>query len=62
MTKKTNRAMRRKLNAPQPKLEIQQGKIHVVNLSSYTRPEISERYNQEWIECFYSLLPLRCYD
>jgi hypothetical protein len=50
MTKKTNRAMRRKLNAPQPKLEIQQGKIHVVNLSSYTRPEINERYNQDWIE------------
>jgi hypothetical protein len=42
--------MRRKLNAPQPKLEIQQGKIHVVNLSSYTRPEINERYNQDWIE------------
>jgi len=50
MTKKTNRAMRRKLSAPQPKLEIQQGKIHVVNLSSYTRPEINERYNQDWIE------------
>ena len=50
MTKKTNRAMRRKLSAPQPKLEIQQGKIHVVNLASYTRPEINERYNQDWIE------------
>ena len=50
MTKKTNRAMRKKLSAPQPKLEIQQGKIHVVNLSSYTRPEINERYNQDWIE------------
>ena len=42
--------MRKRLSAPKPKLEIQQGKIHVVNLSSYTRPEISERYNQEWIE------------
>lgn len=50
MTKKSNRAMRKRLSAPKPKLEIQQGKIHVVNLSSYTRPEISERYNQEWIE------------
>lgn len=48
MTKKTNRAMRKKLSAP--KLEVQQGKIHVVNLSSYTRPEINERYNQQWIE------------
>lgn len=50
MTKKSNRANRRRLTAQQPKLEIQQGKIHVVNLSSYTRPEINERYNQEWIE------------
>ncbi|ANS03049.1 hypothetical protein [uncultured Mediterranean phage uvDeep1-CGR2-KM23-C896] len=50
MTKKSNRAMRKRLSAPKPKLEVQQGKIHVVNLSSYTRPEISERYNQEWIE------------
>ena len=50
MTKKSNRASRRRLTAQQPKLEIQQGKIHVVNLSSYTRPEINERYNQEWIE------------
>ena len=50
MTKKSNRATRRRLSAPKPKLEVQQGKIHVVNLSSYTRPEINERYNQEWIE------------
>ena len=50
MTKKSNRATRRRLSAQQPKLEVQQGKIHVVNLSSYTRPEINERYNQEWIE------------
>ena len=50
MTKKSNRASRRRLTAQQPKLEVQQGKIHVVNLSSYTRPEINERYNQEWIE------------
>jgi len=50
MTKKSNRASRRRLTAQKPKLEVQQGKIHVVNLSSYTRPEINERYNQEWIE------------
>jgi hypothetical protein len=50
MTKKNNRASRRRLTAQKPKLEVQQGKIHVVNLSSYTRPEINERYNQEWIE------------
>ena len=31
-----------------PKAE--KGKIHIVNMSSYTRPEIKEQYNRDWVE------------
>ena len=31
-----------------PKAE--KGKIHIVNMSSYTRPEIVEQYNRDWVE------------
>ena len=47
--KKVNKmAKRRYNNKPLPKAE--KGKIHIVNMSSYTRPEIVEQYNREWVE------------
>ena len=41
-------AKRRYNNKPLPKAE--KGKIHIVNMSSYTRPEIVEQYNRDWVE------------
>jgi len=49
MTKKLNR-IRSKRRKEEPKLEIDKGKIHIVNMSSYTRPEITENYNRDWVE------------
>ena len=47
--KKVNKmAKRRYNNKPLPKAE--KGKIHIVNMSSYTRPEIVEQYNRDWVE------------
>ena len=46
--KKVNKMARRKYNNPLPKAE--KGKIHIVNMSSYTRPEIVEQYNRDWVE------------
>tara|TARA_R110000851_G_scaffold150934_1_gene291996 strand:- start:1571 stop:2821 length:1251 start_codon:yes stop_codon:yes gene_type:complete len=47
--KKVNKmAKRRHNNKPLPKTG--KGKIHIVNMSSYTRPEIVEQYNREWVE------------
>jgi hypothetical protein len=34
----------------QPKTAKKQGKVHVVNFSSYTRPEVVEVQNKDWIE------------
>jgi len=46
--KKVNKMARRRYNNPLPKAE--KGKIHIVNMSSYTRPEIVEQYNRDWVE------------
>ena len=32
------------------KLNKGNGEIHVVNLNSYTRPEIIEQYNKDYVE------------
>ncbi len=49
MTKKLNRLKKTQLKS-QSKLQVKEGKIHVVNLASYSKPEIKERHNQQWIE------------
>ena len=41
-------ARKRYNSKPLPKAE--KGKIHIVNMSSYTRPEIKEQYNRDWVE------------
>ena len=41
-------ARKRYNSKPLPKAE--KGKIHIVNMSSYTRPEIVEQYNRDWVE------------
>lgn len=47
--KKVNKMARKRYNSkPLPKTE--KGKIHIVNMSSYTRPEIVEQYNRDWVE------------
>ena len=47
--KKVNKMARKRYNSkPLPKAE--KGKIHIVNMSSYTRPEIKEQYNRDWVE------------
>lgn len=47
--KKVNKMARKRYNSkPLPKAE--KGKIHIVNMSSYTRPEIVEQYNRDWVE------------
>ena len=47
--KKVNKMARKRYNSkPLPKVE--KGKIHIVNMSSYTRPEIKEQYNRDWVE------------
>jgi len=46
--KKVNKMARRRYNNSLPKAE--KGKIHIVNMSSYTRPEIVEQYNRDWVE------------
>ena len=48
MRKVNKMAKRRYNNKPLPKAE--KGKIHIVNMSSYTRPEIVEQYNRDWVE------------
>jgi hypothetical protein len=47
--KKVNKMAKKRYNSkPLPKAE--KGKIHIVNMSSYTRPEIVEQYNRDWVE------------
>jgi hypothetical protein len=47
--RKVNKMARKRYNSkPLPKAE--KGKIHIVNMSSYTRPEIKEQYNRDWVE------------
>ena len=47
--RKVNKMAKKRYNSkPLPKVE--KGKIHIVNMSSYTRPEIKEQYNREWVE------------
>ena len=48
MRKVNKMAKKRLANNPLPKAE--KGKIHIVNMSSYTRPEIVEQHNREWVE------------
>lgn len=48
MRKVNKMAKKRYNNNPLPKVE--KGKIHIVSMSSYTRPEIKEQYNREWVE------------
>ena len=48
MRKVNKMARKRYNNNPLPKVE--KGKIHIVSMSSYTRPEIKEQYNREWVE------------
>jgi hypothetical protein len=48
MRKVNKMAKKRLANNPLPKVE--KGKIHIVNMSSYTRPEVKEQYNREWVE------------
>ena len=48
MRKVNKMAKKRLANNPLPKKE--KGKIHIVNMSSYTRPEIVEQHNREWVE------------
>lgn len=49
MTKKINKLRSNRL-VSQSKPKVSQGKIHVVNMSSYSKPEIIESYNREWVE------------
>ncbi len=47
--RKVNKMAKKRYNSkPWPKAE--KGKIHIVNMSSYTRPEIKEQYNRDWVE------------
>ncbi len=46
--RKVNKMAKKRYNNPLPKAE--KGKIHIVNMSSYTRPEIVEQYNRDWVE------------
>lgn len=47
--RKVNKMAKKRYNSkPLPKAE--KGKIHIVNMSSYTRPEIVEQYNRDWVE------------
>ncbi len=47
--KKVNKMAKKRYNSKSlPKVE--KGKIHIVNMSSYTRPEVKEQYNREWVE------------
>lgn len=48
MRKVNKMAKKRYTTKPLPKAE--KGKIHIVNMSSYTRPEIKEQYNRDWVE------------
>ena len=48
MRKVNKMAKKRYNNNPLPKVE--KGKIHIVNMSSYTRPEVKEQYNRDWVE------------
>lgn len=48
MRKVNKMAKKRYNNNPLPKAE--KGKIHIVNMSSYTRPEVKEQYNRDWVE------------
>ena len=48
MRKVNKMAKKRLARNPLPKVE--KGKIHIVNMSSYTRPEIVEQYNRDWVE------------
>jgi hypothetical protein len=43
----SNKAIKYAKNRPLPK--VKDGKIHIVNLGSYSRPDIKEYYNQEWV-------------
>ena len=49
MTKKINKLRSTRLNY-QSKPKASEGKIHIVNMSSYTKPQIREAYNREWVE------------
>lgn len=47
--RKVNKMAKKRYNSKSlPKVE--KGKIHIVNMSSYTRPEVKEQYNREWVE------------
>lgn len=46
--RKVNKMAKKRYNNSLPKVE--KGKIHIVNMSSYTRPEIKEQYNRDWVE------------
>jgi hypothetical protein len=47
--RKVNKMAKKRYNSkPLPKAE--KGKIHIVNMSSYTRPEVKEQYNRDWVE------------
>ena len=47
--RKVNKMAKKRYNSKTlPKVE--KGKIHIVNMSSYTRPEIKEQYNRDWVE------------
>jgi hypothetical protein len=47
--RKVNKMAKKRYNSkPLPKVE--KGKIHIVNMSSYTRPEVKEQYNRDWVE------------
>ena len=47
--RKVNKMAKKRYNSKSlPKVE--KGKIHIVNMSSYTRPEIKEQYNRDWVE------------
>ena len=48
MRKVNKMAKNRYNNKSLPKVE--KGKIHIVNMSSYTRPEVKEQYNRDWVE------------
>ena len=42
-----SRKVKRNNNRPMP--QVKDGKIHIVNLESYSRPDIKEYKNQDWI-------------
>jgi hypothetical protein len=47
--RKVNKMAQKRIAAnPLPKRE--KGQIHIVNMSSYTRPEIVEQHNRDWVE------------